>query len=135
VLDDTTPAKLHFTKVDGNLLHETRTDFVFFATPQRKLLVGVKRSQVQENTPFDGPFDQLADNYAEQSGRKGLLEQAVPECAGRIDAWGNYLDTPKPQRVGLVPYLIYSAITEIPTFLAQRPTSESLERYVSRQGK
>ncbi len=135
VLDDATLGKLQFAKLNENLLHETRTDFVFYATPQRKLLVGVKRSHVEQNTPFDGPFDQLADNYAEGSGRKRLLELAVPECLGRIDAWGNYLDTAKPQRVGLVPYLIYGELAEISAFLSQRPSSVLLERYVSRQGK
>ena len=133
VLDESVAG--NFTKLDDQLVLETRTEFVFHVSPQRKLLVGVKQSNVKANTAYDGPFDQLADNYAEQSGRRALLEQAVPECAGRIDAWGNYQDTPRPQRVGLVPYLIYPNLDEMKAFMKRAAAAPSLERFVSRQGK
>jgi hypothetical protein len=133
ILDETTPG--NFVPLEGNLKHEARTDFVFEVTPQRKLLVGVKESHVRENTAYDGPFDQLADNYGEASGRRALLEKAVPECAGRIDAWGNYRDTKKPQRVGLVPYFIYPDLKEMLAWRNRLPAGGWLERYVSRQGK
>ncbi len=133
LLDEATPG--NFVPLEGNLHHETRTDFVFEITPQRKLLVGVKQSHVRANDAYDGPFDQLADNYAEASGRQALLEKAVPECAGRIDAWGNYRDTEKPQRVGLVPYFIYPNLQEMKAWRKRLPAGGWLERYVSRQGK
>jgi hypothetical protein len=133
LLDNVTPG--NYSPLGCDLQLETRTDFVFHVSGERRLLVGVKRANVQQNTAFDGPFDQLADNYALASRRQTLLEKAVPECAGRIDAWGNYLDTAKPKRVALVPYFIYHDLAELEKFMIAKPADALLERYVSRQGR
>jgi hypothetical protein len=44
-----------------------RTRFVFYRDRQysRLILVGVSLDEVMQNSPFDGPFDQLPDNYIE----------------------------------------------------------------------
>ncbi len=132
LLDQTTPG--NFTSLAGAWQLETRTGFVFQSTGARQLLVGVARAAVLANSAADGPFDQLADNYALTSGRQALLEKAVPECAGRIDAWGNYLHVVKARRVALVPYFLYTELTALCATLAAAP-ADGLERYVSRLGQ
>lgn len=129
MLDPTTPGEPKELGPDAWI--DKTTGFVFWHDQGRHILVGVAAASIRANDYFDGPFDQLADNYALASGRQALLEKAVPECAGRIDAWGNYRDTPKPRRVALVPYCQYESTVEALEFLKAALATDHRYEYIS----
>jgi hypothetical protein len=93
----------------GQLIGET-SGFIFAIDPHvpaRKTLVSVSRQHVEKNTAFDGPFDQLADNYADATRLRDHLERVIPAARGRIDRWGYFTDKPDTERVAIVPYATY----------------------------
>jgi hypothetical protein len=115
ILDETTAVK--FDSLGEGMWLDKRSGFLFWKAGERFVLAAVSQASVKRNDYFDGPFDQLADNYAEKSGRKELMEKAVPECARKIDIFGNYLNSPKPRRVGLAPYFQYESLEAAVSFL------------------
>ncbi len=129
MLDPTTPGELMELGPDAWI--DQTTGFVFWHDQGRHILVGVAAASIRANDYYDGPFDQLADNYALASGRQALLEKAVPECAGGIDAWGNYRDTSKPRRVALVPYCQYESTDEALAFLKAALATGHRYEYIS----
>jgi hypothetical protein len=99
-----------FFRQGENLLIGRRTAFAFYddKTHKRKILIGVKGENVLQNNWYDGPFDQLPDNYVYtgQLQLKEYLDQSYPAVAGRIDQYGHYTDE-KGARVAVAPYLVY----------------------------
>ncbi len=95
---------------------DTPSGFVFFADPAdagRKILIGVRDSDVQTNTYYDGPFDQLADNFIGEGSRLAeFIQRAYPYTAGLINDRGIFEDEPDT-RVAIVAYRTYDAIDEI----------------------
>lgn len=87
--------------------------FVFFLDPylERRVLVGVERSEVLANSYYDGPFDQLPDNYIAQTPFAELAQRAFPSIRGRINRRGEYWQ--KPARIALLNYRIYSDPDEL----------------------
>ena len=133
ILDETTAVK--FDSVGEGVWLDKRSGFLFWKAGKRFVLAAVSRASVKRNDYFDGPFDQLADNYAAKSGRKELMEKAVPECAGKIDVFGNYLNSPKPRRVGLAPYFQYESLEAAVSFLEKaRAWSDPLE-FIAKLGQ
>ena len=68
-----------------------RTGFAFYRDHRldRKILIGVYESNMRLNTYFDGPFDQLPDNFIEgETLRKAILE-VQPDLKDRIDRFGS----------------------------------------------
>jgi len=68
-----------------------RTGFAFYRDHrrERKILIGVYESNMRLNTYFDGPFDQLPDNFIEgETLRKAILE-VQPDLKGHIDRFGS----------------------------------------------
>lgn len=90
---------------DGGLLIGERSGFVFFEDTKnnRKVLVGVSEENVSRNNYYDGPFDQLADNYIKGPEFKYYIEAVYPALRGRIDNYGHYLGD-KNNRVAITPY-------------------------------
>jgi hypothetical protein len=82
--------------------------FVFFVDLdlERRVLVGVDRSEVLANSYFDGPFDQLPDNFIAPTPFAELAQRAFPSIRGRINRHGEYWH--KPARIALLNYRIYS---------------------------
>ena len=78
-----------------------RTGFVFFIDADRKVLASVSQAARDANDYFDGPFDQLADNYADQANLRHFLELAYPQLRGRIDKWGHLAGSETPQRIAI----------------------------------
>jgi hypothetical protein len=76
------------------LLIGRRTGFAFYRDRlrDRKILVGVYEANFRLNTWFDGPFDQLPDNFIEgETLRKAILEVS-PGLEGEIDRFGSSPD-------------------------------------------
>ena len=93
-----------------------RTEFFFYldSTFHRKVLIGVKKENIDQNNWYDGPFDQLPDNYI-KTGRLDLqkyLLQCYPGYKGKIDAYGNFLDD-SSSRIAITSYLIYNNREEV----------------------
>lgn len=89
-----------------------RTGFVFYRDRQRdrKILIGVYDENVEVNNYFDGPFDQLPDNFVEGETLRNAILKVQPNLKGRIDRFGG---TPDGQlRYTIAPYLIYKELHE-----------------------
>ena len=84
-----------------------RTGFVFWLnkTNNRRLLVGVYEQNVELNNAYDGPFDQLPDNFIKGEMLRETILHARPDMKGKIDRYGNFTD--EKQRFLVSPYLTY----------------------------
>jgi len=90
-----------------------RTGFAFYRDHHlaRKILIGVHESNMRLNTYFDGPFDQLPDNFIEgETLRKAILE-IEPRLKGHIDRFGS---APSGEvRYMIDTYLPYRSVEEL----------------------
>jgi hypothetical protein len=95
------------------LLIGKRTGFAFYndRLRDRKILIGVFEANYRLNTHFDGPFDQLPDNFIEgETLRKAILEVA-PGLKGKIDRFGSFPDG--EVRFLIKPYATYRTVSEL----------------------
>src|SRR4051794_22167073 len=67
-----------------------RTGFAFYRDERlnRKILIGVFQGNSRVNNYFDGPFDQLPDNFLEGDALRDAILMADPQLAGQIDRFG-----------------------------------------------
>jgi hypothetical protein len=67
-----------------------RTGFAFYRDQRlnRKILIGVFEGNSRVNNYFDGPFDQLPDNFLEGDTLRDAILMAEPQLAGQIDRFG-----------------------------------------------
>jgi hypothetical protein len=67
-----------------------RTGFAFYRDDRlnRKILIGVFAGNSEVNNYFDGPFDQLPDNFIEGEALRDAILAAEPKLAGKIDRYG-----------------------------------------------
>ena len=110
VLDESSGSGEARDAMGGGLECGRRTGFIFWRDAQaggRLVLAAVRRESVARNDWHDGPFDQLADNYADQTGIRERMIQVVPSLAGRIDRFGYFTDDPSRGRFAVVPYALY----------------------------
>ena len=121
-----------------NLLFGRRSGFAFWIDVEhgdRKVLAGVRRLNLQRNDYYDGPFDQLADNYADETGVMAYMIRAFPTLEGRIDKYGYYTDTERPLRVAISAYFVYSAQSEMIAFVARLAEDADPLALISRAGR
>lgn len=78
----------------GDIVIGSRTAFAYYndQVHDRKILIGVKSSNVENNNYYDGPFDQLPDNFIEGDSLRNALELVYPDLKGQIDRYGNFND-------------------------------------------
>lgn len=122
---------------EGEIVVGRRSHFAFWvdeAHNDRKILFAVRQLSVRRNDYYDGPFDQLADNYAEEVGISEYMQTAFPALRGRIDEFGYYTDTDRPMRVAITPYTTYYTETELKQFVARAKASGDPYEYISRRG-
>jgi hypothetical protein len=116
VLNDRTPVPQRWHVVDADLLLEERTGFAFYVDREhgdRKILIGVNIDSIKQNNYFDGPFDQLADNYIGPTSQLAdYIERAYPYTKGHIDRYGHF-NFVEGSRVAITPYLPYHRIDEL----------------------
>lgn len=120
-----------FRSYSPTLLIGRRTEFAFYddRTNSRRILIGVKKENVNRNNWYDGPFDQLPDNYI-KTGRvelKKYIEACYPYTKGRIDEYGGFLNR-NDARVAIAPYLQYSSerqLAKLITSIKATSTSKS----------
>ncbi len=109
VLDETVkPTEQYFTPPRADrILIGRRTGFAFYRDHRldRKILIGVFKSNSRLNNYFDGPFDQLPENFIEGDALRDAIIASDPEMKGRIDRLGNFHDG--SGRYVIHPYRLY----------------------------
>ena len=115
ILDQDQPVPDELVPHGPDLLVGRTSKFVFYRdVPQSRLiLVGVSAKESIGNSPFDGPFDQLPDNYIE-SGQVDLwspLSTYMDDPKG-IDRFGRSVDSPSI-RMSIQPYMTYEKLQDL----------------------
>jgi hypothetical protein len=80
-------------KVRAKTFLSKRTGFLFFEDTalDRLVLIAVNASEVRKNTIYDGPFDQLPENFYENVGFWKYVYDAYPEMVGKLTPGGTVL--------------------------------------------
>jgi hypothetical protein len=126
-----------FTQLDKDVLVGRRTGFAFWLDgekPPRKVLASVRKISVTRNDYYDGPFDQLADNYVDQTRISYWMERAIPGIKGRIDKYGYYTDVERPSRVALSVYGTYYTHGDVLDFVKKAKAAPDPYHFISRGG-
>jgi hypothetical protein len=100
----------------GRILVGKRTGFAFYRDHQRarKILIGVNRTNVMVNNYFDGPFDQLPDNFIKGEALRKAIIAVDPSQKGHIDRFGSSPDGER--RFAIDPYFPYAKLAELEFF-------------------
>lgn len=118
LLDETVPMTevLAASRISGNILIGGCTGFAYYRDRkrERKILIGVLERNARANNYFDGPFDQLPDNFIEGEALRSAILEVEPGLAGRIDRFGSSFDG--RQRHMIAPYLHYTGEGELRIF-------------------
>ena len=129
VLDETAPKVeelVTYSPSDPDILLGTRTGFAFYRDRfrERKLLVGVYQGNVENNNYFDGPFDQLPDNFLRGDELKDAIVTIHPDLKDEIDRFGNFKE--QDGRFLVNPYSNYSFLNELEAY--RRCASSTMPR-------
>ncbi len=115
VLDETSPVAEEFvpSRHTERILIGRRTGFAFYDEPRlgRKILIGVYETNADVNNYFDGPFDQLPDNFIEGESLRDAILAVDPSLAGKIDRFGGAPDG--ASRYMIAPYVHYRDESEL----------------------
>jgi hypothetical protein len=118
ILDETIRVADDFfaAKSTDRILIGRRTGFAFYRDHHldRKILIGVFEGNARVNNYFDGPFDQLPDNFLVGDTLRRIILEVEPSLAGRIDRFGGSPDG--SSRFLIAPYLHYRAENELDVF-------------------
>jgi hypothetical protein len=127
-----------FMTYQDNLVVGKRSGFAFYvdsANGNRKILAAIRRMSINRNDYFDGPFDQLADNYVDQTNVSYYMQLAYPGLKGRIDKYGYYTDTDRPSRVAISTYGSYYSKSDLVVYINQGVASDDVYQYYSLGGR
>jgi len=99
--------------VSPSLTVGARTSFTFYKDKlmDRQILVGVFIGNTQLNNYFDGPFDQLPDNYIEGDTLLEALLTIEPAMKGRVDRYGS--DPSGEVRYAITTYRYYNEVSDL----------------------
>ena len=96
VLDETAPATEVYAKglITDRITIGNRTGFAYYKDHkrERKILIGVFEGNSRVNNYFDGPFDQLPDNFIEGETLRDAILDIEPSLKGKIDRFGSTPD-------------------------------------------
>ncbi len=115
ILDETVKVADEFfpTRHSDRILIGKRTSFAFYRDRRldRKILIGVYESNYRLNTYFDGPFDQLPDNFIEGETLRQAILEVSPDLKGKIDRFGSSPDG--AVRFLIKPYASYQSESDL----------------------
>lgn len=115
ILDETVkvPDELTRAKATDRILIGTRTGFAFYrdAQRERKILIGVYEGNTLSNNYFDGPFDQLPDNFLKGDELLQAILEVAPNLKGTLDRFGGSFDG--SERFLIAPYASYLAEADL----------------------
>lgn len=135
VLNEEEPVPDTLDSLGDDLWVGRRTGFVYWTDAghgNRRVLIAVRRASTQRNDYFDGPFDQLADNDAEQTRVADYIQRAYPITKGRIDKYGYWTNRTDYQRVGLACYGTYEKREDLLEFVKQAKAAPNFLEFVGR---
>jgi hypothetical protein len=103
-----------FEPINPLVVAGERTGFAYYldAKYDRKVLIAIHGVNAQKNNYYDGPFDQLPDNYNDKIDMRKYLEEAYPGIKGKINSFGIYIDRPAA-RVAISRYYVYQDPREL----------------------
>src|SRR5215471_12159070 len=115
ILDETVKVADEFlpTRRSDRIIIGKRTGFAFYRDRRRdrKILVGVYEGNYRLNTYFDGPFDQLPDNFIEGETLRQAIMEVSPGLKSEIDRFGS---SPSGEvRYLIRPYATYRSESEL----------------------
>ena len=90
-----------------------RTGFAFYKDHRlaRRILIGAFEGNMRANNYFDGPFDQLPDNFIEGEALRDAILSVRPQLKGAIDRFGASPDGSIRFNIG--PYLPYNDVRDL----------------------
>jgi len=99
---------------DNNLLIGNRTKFIYFNDKKRKryILVGVEKKNIDSNSYYDGPFDQLPDSFMDGKKLKSYIIDYDPSVKNLITDFGIYKNE-ITSRYAVESYLEYTNKNEL----------------------
>lgn len=118
LLDETGPPAdaLVTSQISDRILIGQRTGFAYYRDHRldRRLLIGVFAMSSRVNNYYDGPFDQLPDNFLEGDALRDAILEIDPTLKGKIDRYGSSFDG--ETRYMIAPYLHYEHEGELEMF-------------------
>ncbi len=115
ILDETVKIAEELFPYQGTnrILFGKRTGFAYYRDHKldRKILIGVYEDNLRLNTYFDGPFDQLPDNFIEGEALRTAILDVQPNLKGKIDRFGRAPDG--GVRYAIKPYMAYTELREL----------------------
>jgi hypothetical protein len=118
LLDETTTPNESLTPSPSTdrVLIGKRTGFAFYRDHKldRKILIGVFEGNSRVNNYYDGPFDQLPDNFLEGNSLRDAILDVAPQLKGRIDRYGSSFDG--ETRYMVAPYTHYASEEDLLMF-------------------
>lgn len=125
----------------GDIVLGRRSGFAFWVDELgRKVLASIRQHSVTRNDYFDGPFDQLADNYAQEVNIREYMIKANPMLEGRINEYGYYIKdehgnpVDRPLRVAISAYQTYYTQSQFTQFIELAKTTTDPYYYISHSG-
>jgi hypothetical protein len=118
----------HFANVSDEVLIGVRTAFAFYLDRKnnRKILIGAHGWSVDRNSYYDGPFDQLPDNFIDSAHLGAYIEEAYPAIKGKINRYGEYKNQ-MGARVLVFPYMVYYDDEELTKIVTDCKASKAIE--------
>ncbi|HHN67825.1 MAG TPA: hypothetical protein ENK15_07305 [Thermopetrobacter sp.] len=115
------------TRVSPRIVLGQRTGFAYYRDKYapRKILIGIYAGNSMVNNYYDGPFDQLPDNFIHDERLRDAILAVAPEMKGRIDRYGNTPDG--KTRFLISPYMHYDRVEELRLF-AECANSREMQR-------
>ncbi len=107
VLDESRTLPESLTTDDGDIWIGAKSGFAFYQDGDRKVLFGVLADNVRRNNYYDGPFDQLGDNFVSGSKLSAYMQAAYPNTKGEIDQYGRFTGADH-SRLAITPYAFYN---------------------------
>lgn len=104
------------TRVSSRILLGQRTGFAYYRDKYapRKILIGIYAGNSMVNNYFDGPFDQLPDNFIPDDRLQKAIYAMAPEMKGQLDRLGN--SPGGKTRFLISPYMHYEKLEELKLF-------------------
>ena len=137
VLNEEEPLADNLMPLTDDLLLGRKSGFAFWideAHDNRKVLMAIRGQSATRNDYYDGPFDQLADNYVDVTNVSDYMIRAAPSLNGRIDKYGYYTSRDRPSRVSISPYYVYFTEDSLRLFLQRTKEAEEPYYFISRKG-
>src|SRR6185312_4267487 len=118
ILDETVKVadQLEPAKNMDHIVVGKRTGFAFYRDHlrDRKIMIGAFEGNMITNSYFDGPFDQLPDNFIQGDTLRDAIILAEPSMKGRIDRFGAWGDG--SERYAIDPYIPYRLVDDLSMF-------------------